>query len=240
MTIHNTDHYIASAFVLSVRAYKETSALVVFFSAEHGVFRVIVKGLYNQTKQKLSWQGSLRPFIELTVRFKGQDPKYILDLDDNGECDGSQLKKNYLYSGLYLNELLNRCMLFSESCVDVYESYKMTVRSLMINDDIETALRRFELELLKELGYGISFQSDIYGAPMQDNDYYCFDPEKGFIAVYNTNLEQQVLIKGVDISAMSAMNKMDKRLKRIAKYVLRTALAPHLGQKPLVSAQFFK
>ncbi|WP_163324417.1 DNA repair protein RecO, partial [Enterobacter hormaechei] len=63
-----------------------------------------------------------------------------------------------LYSGLYLNELLSRVLENGTSYSALFFEYLSCLQILAASETTpEAALRRFELALLTQLGYGLDF-----------------------------------------------------------------------------------
>ncbi|NHW59442.1 DNA repair protein RecO, partial [Escherichia coli] len=68
------------------------------------------------------------------------------------------LTGSVLYSGLYLNELLSRVLENGTSYSVLFFEYLSCLQILAASDTTpEAALRRFELALLTQLGYGLDF-----------------------------------------------------------------------------------
>ena len=90
------------AYVLHSRAYKETSALVDFFTPQ-GRVRAVLRRARGKG-------GSLvRPFVPLEVELRGRSElKNVGRLDSMGIA--AWLHGDALFSGLYLNELLMRLL----------------------------------------------------------------------------------------------------------------------------------
>ena len=65
-----------------------------------------------------------------------------------------------LYSGLYMNELLMRLLQPEDPHRKLFDHYAAILSLLAEGDDEEIPLRRFELVLLEELGYGFDLASD--------------------------------------------------------------------------------
>ncbi|MCV6070545.1 DNA repair protein RecO, partial [Escherichia coli] len=87
-------------------------------------------------------------------------------------------------SGLYLNELLSRVLENGTSYSVLFFEYLSCLQILAASDTTpEAALRRFELALLTQLGYGLDFLHCAgSGEPVSDSMTYRYREEKGFIA----------------------------------------------------------
>jgi DNA repair protein RecO (recombination protein O) len=129
----------------------------------------------------------------------------------------------------------------------LYKSYQDALVSLQGDENIEIVLRRFELSLLSELGYGINLESDCHShEPIESAKSYRFTPDIGFelsqesshggTSVGGSNTR---LFLGEHIQAIQQLQLDDSDASRAAKRLLRLALNAHLGEKPLMSRSLF-
>lgn len=216
------------AFVLHTRPYKETSALVDLLTPQ-GRIRAVLRGARQRT-------GSMaRPFVPLEVECKGKGELKTLS---RIELSGIPLwlTGSALYSGLYLNELLVRLLPMEDACPEVFEQYRQSLTALASQQPLEPILRRFEWHLLNSMGYGFSLDSDHMGEPLQAHSQYLFDPLAGFILDL-TAAPSGFL--GAHLQAFSAEQWQVSGVLPVAKRLMRLALAPHLGDQPLVSRTLF-
>ena len=96
------------AYVLHSRPYRDSSALVEMFTAEHGRLSLVARGARNRGR-KGSLSSLLQPFIPLLISFSGRaELKTLGKLEAAG--GGRTLRGERLYSGLYMNELLVRLL----------------------------------------------------------------------------------------------------------------------------------
>lgn len=148
----------------------------------------------------------------------------------------------HLYIGLYLNELLARVLREAESAAPVFDRYHHLIQKLAARqDNIETLLRSFEFTLLDELGYGFTLVSDARGETVIPGCNYTFDPSQGLIAADVMDYEQsRAVFPGEHLLAMAEMDYSDDRVRLTAKRLMREALKPHLGSRPLMSRELFK
>ena len=99
------------------------------------------------------------------------------------------------------------------------------------------AVRRFELLLLQELGYGISFDYDAGTGVAVDGDCsYIYVVHEGF---YQTDRPGENVYTGTELMAISNgdIAHIDERRLR---YITRKSLAALLGEKPLKSRSLFQ
>lgn len=222
-----TQEFISS-FILHVKPYRETSALVDFFTPE-GRIRAVLRG----ARGKL---GSIaRPFIPLSVNFIGQG-----ELKTVKQIEASQmpflLEKNSLFSGLYLNELLIKLLPLEDACPLLFNHYQDTLWQLSKTQEIEPLLRDFEWQLLVELGYSFSLVETGEGEPIEPESFYIFSVDYGLQKIAQV---QSGAFYGRDLLAMSDASWSSKRVLSSAKRLMRQVLAVYLQGKPLVSRQLF-
>ncbi|WP_313085294.1 DNA repair protein RecO [Pseudomonas sp.] len=219
---------IQSSFVLHSRPYRESSALVDFFTPQ-GRLRAVLRGARGRA-------GTLaRPFVPLEVEFRGRG-----ELKSVGRLDGAGLAYwldgNALFSGMYLNELLIRLLPAEDAHPAMFEHYAATLPALAAKRPLEPILRSFEWRLLGELGYGFALDVDIDGQPIAPQGLYRLLPDTGLEPVSQF---QPGLFNGAELLAMAEADWSVPGALAAAKRLMRQALAPHLGGRPLVSRELF-
>jgi DNA repair protein RecO (recombination protein O) len=228
---HPTVDMIAAsrpAFVLHSRPYKETSALVDFLTAD-GRLRAVLRGARGKT-------GSLaRPFQALELELRGHgELKTVARLEAAGIPH--LLSGDALFSGLYLNELLVRLLPAEDPHPQLFEHYAATLVALAAGRPLEPLLRAFEWRLLDDLGYGFALDRDCQGQPIDAMALYQWLPEQGFQLVSQL---QPGLFHGRELQALAEADWSRPGALAAAKRLMRQALAPHLGGRPLVSRELF-
>ncbi len=220
------------AFVLHRWPYQDTSLLVELFSPEFGRFRVIAKGA---KRAKNPWRSILQPFIPLLVESRG---RHELQTLTSAEATGMAipLQGTSLYSGFYLNELMQRLTSPYQVVEGLFDEYQQSLKLLAEVEQIEPILRRFEWQLLVLLGHGFDWHQDYEGQPIELASRYEFFPDAGF-RMASANSQQSML--GADIQKMAAFELQDQRLLNLFKRVMRRALQPYLGEQPLRSRELF-
>ena len=216
------------AFVLHSRPYKESSALVDFFTAG-GRLRAVLRAARGKA-------GSLaRAFLPLELELRGAgELKTVARLEAAGIPH--LLGGDALFSGLYLNELLVRLLPAEDAHPALFEHYAATLAALDGGRPLEPLLRAFEWRLLDELGYGFALDHDCQGQPVDPARLYQWLPEEGFQAVAQLQLG---LFHGRELLALARADWAQPGALAAAKRLMRQALAPHLGGRPLVSRELF-
>ncbi|MDK2350077.1 DNA repair protein RecO [Pseudomonas paraeruginosa] len=217
-----------ATYVLHSRPYKETSALVDFFTAQ-GRLRAVLRGARGKA-------GALaRPFVPLEGEWRGRgELKTVARLESAGIPN--LLSGQALFSGLYLNELLIRLLPAEDLQPEIFAHYAATLPLLAAGRPLEPLLRAFEWRLLEQLGYGFALDVDIHGRPIEPQALYQLLPEAGLEPV--TQL-QPGLFQGVELLSMADADWSAPGALAAAKRLMRQALAPHLGGRPLVSRELF-
>ncbi|NBA94530.1 DNA repair protein RecO [Pseudomonas sp. R5(2019)] len=217
------------AYVLHSRAYRESSALVDFFTPQ-GRLRAVLRSARGKA-------GTLaRPFVPLEVEFRGRG-----ELKNVGRMESTGINAwmvgDALFSGLYLNELLIRVLPAEDPQPSLFEHYAATVQALAAGRPLEPLLRAFEWRLLSELGYGFALGVDVNGEPIEAGGLYRLQVDAGLERVW---LIQPGLFNGTELLAMAEADWTAPGALSAAKRLMRQALAVHLGGRPLVSRELFR
>jgi len=228
------------AFILHTRPYRETSALVDFFSRHYGRFRAVARGARGKKKNS----PVLIPYTPLLITWSGKSDLKTLK---TAESSGSPLllQGDRLYCGFYLNELLLRLLAEHDPHAVLFDSYLNTLTKLADNRaPLESSLRAFEFNLLEDIGYGIVLDTDAEtGDSVVPDEWYWFDPSMGFSLKQNT-LEQGVKgqnwFQGAELLEMHAGQFHQANIASAAKRLVRLAFRQHIGDAPLRSRALFK
>ncbi|TWC34626.1 DNA replication and repair protein RecO [Pseudomonas sp. SJZ079] len=216
------------AYVLHSRAYRESSALVDFLTPQ-GRLRAVLRGARGKA-------GTLaRPFVPLDVEFRGRgELKTVGRLEAAGIPN--LLSGDALFSGIYLNELLIRLLPAEDPHPAIFDHYAMSVLALAQGRALEPLLRAFEWRLLDELGYGFALDLDLNGQPVVAGGLYRLQTDSGLVPVGQL---QPGVFQGAELLAMAEADWSVPGALAAAKRLMRQAMAPHLGGRPLVSRELF-
>ncbi|MFZ5757507.1 MAG: DNA repair protein RecO [Pseudomonadota bacterium] len=228
------------AYVLHARAYRESSQLVDLLSVEHGRIGVLTRGNRGSKRGQ-----PLQPFRRYRIALGGRGE---LRRAGTVEAIGAPclLNGRALYAALYLNELLVRLLHRDLPVPDVVELYARALAQLAAGAALEPVLRCFEKQLLDELGYGHRYGETVEGEPVLAAALYTFEPERG-VRLAGAGLPAERCFSGVALQALeqdgfaALANEETLALAlRDAKRLMRAALAPHLGDRPLHSRALFR
>ena len=237
------------AFVLHTRSFRESSLIAELLTPDHGRVGVVARG---GRRGRRGGAGALQPFTLLQAEWSGRGELRTLT---QAEPERSfLLAGERLFAGLYLNELLLRLLHRDEAQPEIFDSYLHTLDALIGGADLEPALRRFELHLLADLGYGFALDHDVNGEPIAAAGQYRFLADEGLMPVADCvrdgvrdGLRDEVregrdatLFLGGHLLALAVDALDDSEVRRSAKRLTRLALASHLGGRPLRSRELFR
>ncbi|MDV2077322.1 DNA repair protein RecO [Marinobacter xestospongiae] len=222
-------------YVLHRRPYRETSLLVDVLTLNHGRLGLVARGA-NSARSPLKAQ--LQPFQPLLLDWQGRsDLKTLVQLEVR---DGPAPKGTVaLYSGLYLNELLQRLVPEGDPLPELFACYIDSLHALADTTDVEPVLRRFEMAFAQALGYGFDWGwvTDL-GREVEPRGYYCYDPGQGILAHPTPETRLQSLA-GDTLLGLAAGDYGSADSRRLAKRVMRVLVDHLLQGRPLHSRSLF-
>ena len=209
--------------------YQGSSLLLDFFTKDFGRIRLIARGARKG-------KTSLQMFQCLSISFKGRGDLKSLsqwEIDDRPR----RLIGNDLILAMYANELILRLLPEGDEYFETFKSYWTFLSNLesFAVDEKEFALRKFENQILEDLGYGIDFGFDIDGDAIQLELNYEFIEQQGFSLSKNGSLPGKTLLDLLNSEDIIT----DKNELTILKKMNRKRLKSLLGDKPLKSKELF-
>lgn len=201
---------------------------------EEGRYSIIFRGARSRKSKHL---GLLQPFSPLLVSVYGKG-----ELRTAGSVDVEarpwRLTGENLLIGLYVNELLYRVLGRYDQLPVLFTRYEKLLAELEENDFQTVQLREFELSLLANLGYGITFDIDSRtGQEVKADGHYRFIVEHGFSSLPE-ELPSENAINGQHLLEI-ARGDYTNAGEKILKQVVRKSLQPLIGAKPLKSRSLF-
>jgi DNA repair protein RecO (recombination protein O) len=223
------------AFVLHLRPYRETSAIVEMLTKDHGRVAAVVKGV-RAAKPRFG-RGTVKPLQQLEVAWQGRGELVTLTM---AEPIGAPiaLQGVSLLSALYINELLTRLLPKNDAQGDIYPAYIDCLQNIMTQQASDQAwtLRCFERDLLRFLGYAMTLNEHARsGQPVVVGQNYSYDPECG--PVFWDERSRLPMVSGEALLAFSQSQKPQDGLLRELKKLMRYVLRHHLGGRDLVAWQ---
>jgi DNA repair protein RecO (recombination protein O) len=215
------------AFVLHRRQYSETSLLLELYTASQGRVGVLAKGARGRQS---TLPALLQPFQPLRIDAAGRGELLRLAA---AEADGPAiaLAGQAALAGLYVNELMVRLCPRSDPHPRLLHRYQSALRGIADPASMAWELRRFERDLLDELGYGGDYVHDASGARIEVGVRYRLEPQSGFVGV----AEGEDGISGAALLSLALdQSPAVTELKELRK-LLRQLIAGHLEGEPLKS-----
>jgi DNA repair protein RecO (recombination protein O) len=225
---------LTPAYILHTRSYRETSLIVDFFTLEYGRLSAVARGARGSKKKV-----TLQPFMPILIALAGTRELKTLTSYEIDQAPIHLLGDNLLI-GMYVNELLVRLLGRFDPMTHLFESYKSLIIQLSSKQALaEGLLRLFEFNLLADLGYGIVFDYEIVsGIAILTEKSYKYSLEDGFSPIAGETYSNQGF-QGKDLLAIGQGDFSLPSARKAAKKIVRSALKPLLGDKPLNSRELF-
>jgi DNA repair protein RecO (recombination protein O) len=232
-----------SGFILHTYPFRETSVVAEVFSRSHGRIALIARGARRPAS---SLRGLMQPFTPLLLSWFGKSELKTLYV---AEWQGGLMapQGRALMCGFYLNELLLRLLARGDAHEALFDRYIATLDLLAgeaCSTDYERILRRFEKNLLGEIGYGATFDVDAdSGAPIDSNARYVFQPERGALRTLDgmdSSGQPGCPVSGQTLIDLAA-DHFERPVTLVeAKSLMRTLINHTLGGKPLYTRQLLR
>ena len=236
-----------AGYVLHRYDWSESSLILDLFTRERGRVAVAAKGVKRPYSQLRS---VLLPFQRLNVSFgrtgSAEDTSEVQNLRGaEWAGGGAMLTGAALFSGFYLNELLMKLLARHDPHATLFDVYALTLPALAQTDDrvVQTALRAFELVLLREIGLLPDLSVDTTTQqPVQAEARYAWRADSGVAAAAPADAS----IGGAALVGLeAALQHRDLRAIQAAcagslvelKGMLRAQLHYHLGTPMLRTRQ---
>lgn len=216
------------AFVLHSYPWRETSLIVEALTRDHGRVALVARGAKRATSQL---RGLLSPFSALAVAWSGRGEVRTLV---RAEWTGGlvPLRGDALLAGFYLNELIVRLLARGDAHPPLFGAYARALRALAAEEArLELALRAFEFELLREIGYLPALDVCADGRAVTPKARYRVDPQRGL--VFDERDADSVGVSGTTALAMAAGDFSEPAVAAESRAMLRLIIRYHLDGRPL-------
>lgn len=217
------------AYLLHSRPFQDDKVICELLTQEQGKVPVVA---YQGKSAKSNKRALLQPFTPIMVTIKGKSQlKTASRIEAAGKS--SLLTGNFLYSGMYLNELQVKLLGEYIPVPDLFKQYKSAISALDQQQTIEPILRQFENSLLEELGFGID-----YSVLTSFEEPVCqYVPEQGFVPV---NIKSKAPVLNVSHLLAIWHGHIDNtEVLYHYKLLMRQIIRHLLAGKTLNSRQFF-
>jgi DNA repair protein RecO (recombination protein O) len=220
------------AFILHGMPYQETSQIIEILSAHHGRVGLVARGARRPTSR---WRSILQPFQPLRLSWSGRGSLHTLRAAEPAGHEPAPAGPG-LMAAWYLNELLLGLLRRGDPHPALFGLYSATLHELQRHGDPEPSLRRFELGLLAELGYGLNLEHEAGGERPLDPDLrYEYVVEHGPVPVPPAAPAggSAAFFTGAELLAVARGDLDQAGALQAAKRLLRPVLNHYLGGRPL-------
>lgn len=217
------------AFILRRRDWRNSSLLLDLFSRDYGCLRVLARAA-RRNPAKTPYQ----PFELLSVGWSGRSDLKTLTAIEAVALPVDEV--NYL-SLLYVNELIAAMLPEGEANPEVFTAYLALLEQARAPLG-EPGLRRFELELMRRLGYfpDIAAAADS-GSPIRAAGCYQFVIGEGFVACER---DAPNSVSGQTVLDWQQERYQHDAVQRLARSVLRSTIDFNLHGKTLKSREVLR
>jgi DNA repair protein RecO (recombination protein O) len=223
-------------YVLSRRAYSESSLLIDAFCRDFGRVPLLAKGA---RKLKSPFRGVLQAFSPLSIDWSGRRELVTLT---RAEQAGSwiRLTGRGLICAWYANELLIRFLHRGDPHEALFDAYRQLLQRLGGEADTEWPLRLFEVALLRDVGFGMVLDREVLShEPIEPARRYAYVSDRGPMIGASDSLSG-VPVSGATLIALKMEQEPDEIIQREAKRLTRQLLAERLDGRMLRSRGVFQ
>jgi len=216
--------------------FRETSLVVEAFTRNFGRIGLVARGA---RRPKSALRGLLMGFQPLLLSWAGKSELRTLH---KAEWQGGipQLQGLGLMCGFYLNELLLKLLAREDPHDALFAVYQDEIGALAREPDPEVVLRRFEKQLLKELGYGLILDREAdSGKPIDPGKRYTYVVERGPVALDRV-ADAQVEILGQTLIELDSDNFANAVTLTQSKLLMRFLVNHYLGNQELHTRQLLR
>jgi DNA repair protein RecO (recombination protein O) len=226
-----------AGFVLHSYPFRETSLVVETFTRDHGRIALVARGA---RRPRSSLRGVLLSFQPLLLSWTGRSELRTLT---RAEWQGAYtaLGGETLMCGFYLNELLLKLLPRDDPHERLYGVYQATLEALAGKMERESILRRFELQLLRELGYAVTLNQDAEtGEAIVPDQRYVYIVERGPVAAGASDSGKGVELAGQTLLDMQSSRFNSAVTQQQSKALMRTLINHYLGNQVLHTRQMLR
>lgn len=225
---------LAHAVVLHRRHYRDTSLLLDVFTREHGRVGLVARGA---RRPRGRWRGLLEPLHHLRLSWTGRGELFTLTAAEATRTVALPPGMP-VYAGFYTAELLLRLLARDDAYPQLFDHLLVVWHMLANGAAIAPTLRLYEYTLLRELGYAPPLTQLTHSrVPVQTGRAYLYHPEGGLRVADSAPGVGEVAIDGAPLLALARGELEEGAQEQAIRRLLNAALTPHLGHRPLKTAQ---
>ena len=234
------------AYILHSYPLSETSLVLDVLVREHGRLLIVAKGAKRPYTR---WRASIfQTFQTLSISFSGKGSvRTLLDAEWVGGIP--MLQGAALMSGYYMNEWLQRALVYADAHVGLFDAYQRSLAELSLHahtaSEQAQVLRGFEWSLLSELGFGFDFSMLTDDAAGEY--HYQFDVSKhrwSRLTTYDMSATvispSQIVVSGQTLVDIRANDFQQPRTQNETKQLFQSMLAQYVLDKPLLTRQLVR
>lgn len=237
LAAHKSRQDAQPAFVLHSYPYRETSLVLEVFTRDFGRIALVARGA---RRPRSALRGVLLAFQPLLLNWGGKSELRTLH---KAEWQGGlpQLKGTALLCGFYLNELMVKLLPREDPHERLYQIYCETLHALCNGCDHAVMLRRFEKQLLKELGYALTLDRDIAsGEAVEAGRSYRYLIERGPVQDAAGGAENRLELSGQTLLDIARDDYSNPVTLQQSKALMRMLINHYLGNQTLNTRQLLK
>ncbi|NRD72991.1 DNA repair protein RecO [Shewanella sp. VB17] len=217
-------------YVLHTRPFRDSSVIVNMLVDGQGRVDCVAR----LGSGKTSIKSILQPFQPLIFELSGRSGlKNLIQLEAGSPA--VPISGEVSFAGFYLNELLVRCISVDHGAEQLFFVYHKTLMA-MAGGFCQSQLRYFELSLLQEIGLMPTLHVDTSQDAIEADYYYRLLPDEGFVSALGPKTTHY---RGEMLLSLQSHCLQPEHFTQ-AKHLMRSLLAPCLGDKPLKSRALFK
>ena len=226
----NVRSELEPAYILHHRPFRDSSQIIDVFSANHGKIALVARGS-RAGRSRL--KGVLRPFQKLKLSWTLRRELGTLT---GAEVAGPPpvLIGDCLLSAYYVNEPLLTFLHRHDPQPEIFAAYGQALDRLGTIAEPAHALREFEIELLRLLGYALDLEYEAgTGKLLDDEARYEYRVEEGPVRISAADSREGY--SGSELKAIAALDFESDATLRKANRLLKRVIHFHLGGKELKS-----
>lgn len=223
------------AYVLHTYPFRDTSVIVEAFTRRHGRVGLVARGA---KRPKSALRPALLAFQPLSIAWSGRGELRTLT---RAEWVGNtrMLIGVSMLCGYYLNELLLKLLQRDDPHEQLYDAYAAALGQLATTNSTESVLRRFEITLLREIGYALELEREPErGTPLVAEQRYSYLPERGpAVLPGGAAGHGGVELRGKTLLDMARGDYSDPQTATESKALMRALIGRHLDHRALHTRQ---
>src|SRR5690242_5356873 len=224
------------AYVLHTYPFKETSLVAEVFSRNCGRLGLVARGA---RRPRSPMRGLLMSFQPLLLGWGGKSELRTLYRAES-VAGHQQLTGLNLLCGFYLNELVLKLLQREDAHEDLYDAYEHALQSLRGEAPPAWAVRRFEKDLLRSLGYALLLDRDLNGEPIQAHVRYTYVLDAGPRPIAGHEIEAPVEIAGASLLELAQDDFRRAAALQESRALMRYVLGHYLGGQELYTRQLLR